>query len=204
MDNSFLVNPWIRSPLPPINATVDTLRQFNDGNQQIPQRRLLPIPAPSLGAGTGTTVNNTTVTGTSSGASAGSTGLTTVTLSYTSPFLNVGAAATQALNIDSKSYQLVSMTANGACEVRIYGSSVAQTADFNRAAYDPLAAELNNNLVTDVILDTAPYVWNWQNRCGANQDNPQANIAYLTVFNTGSIPQALQISFVVLPLETSV
>jgi len=202
MENSFLVNRWIRSPLPPINAGPDTLRQFNDGNQSIPQRRLLPIPAASIGSG-GTTVTNTTVTSTSSGSSASSTGLTTVTLNYVSPLLTPGAAVTQALNVDSKSYQLISMTANGACEVRIYGSAAAQASDFGRATYDPLAAELNNNMVTDVVLDTAPYVWNWQNRVGANSDSPQANIAYLTVFNKGTLPQNLQISFVVLPLETT-
>ena len=201
-ENSFLVNPWIRSPLPPINAGPDTLRQFNDGNQSIPQRRLLPLPAPALGSG-GSTITNTTVTSTSSGSSASSTGLTTVTLNYISPLLVSGAAATQALNVSSKSYQLISMKSNGACEIRIYGSAVAQAADFSRIAYDPLPAELGNNLVTDVVLDTAPYVWNWQNRTGANQDSPQAGIAYLTIFNTGSIPQVLQISFVVLPLESA-
>ena len=202
-ENSFLVNPWIRSPLPPINAGPDTLRQFNDGNQSIPQRRLLPLPAPALGSTGGTTVTNTTVTAATSGGSSSSTGLATVTLNYISPLLVSGAAATQALNVSSKSYQLISMKSNGACEIRIYGSAVAQATDFSRIAYDPLPAELGNNLVTDVVLDTAPYVWNWQNRTGANQDSPQAGIAYLTIFNTGSIPQALQISFVVLPLESA-
>jgi hypothetical protein len=95
------------------------------------------------------------------------------------------------------------MTANGPCEVRIYGTAIAQAADFSRAAYAPLAAELNNNMVTDVVLDTAPYVWYWQNRVGCNSQTPQANIAYLTVFNGGAAPQSIQISFVVLPLETS-
>jgi hypothetical protein len=202
-ENSFLVNPWIRSPLPPINAGPDTLRQFNDGNQSIPQRRLLPLPAPALGSTGGTTVTNTVVTATASGSSSASTGLTTVTLNYVSPLLVSGAAATQALNVSSKSYQLISMKSNGACEIRIYGSAVAQATDFSRIAYDPLPAELGNNLVTDVVLDTAPYVWNWQNRVGANQDSPQASIAYLTVFNTGNLPQNIQIAFVVLPLESA-
>ena len=201
--NSFTANRWIRSPLPPINAGPDSLRQFDDGDTGIPRRRLLPLPAPT-GSG-GSTVTNTTVvqSAQSGGSSVTSTGLQTVTLNYVSPLLNVGAAAIQSLNVASKSYQLVSMTANGPCEVRIYGTAIAQAADFSRAAYAPLAAELNNNMVTDVVLDTAPYKWNWQNRCGANQDSPQASIAYLTVFNTGSGPQNLQISFVVLPLESA-
>ena len=204
-ENSFLVNRWIRSPLPPINAGPDTLRQFNDGDASVPRRRLLPIPAPILGGG-GTTVTNTVVTASSSGGGSApttSTGLTTVTLNYVSPFITSGSAATQALNVSSKSYQLISLKANGACEVRIYGSAIAQAADFGRAAYAPLAAELGNNMVTDVVLDTAPYVWNWQNRVGANSDSPQASIAYLTVFNRGSNPQAVQIAFVVLPLESA-
>jgi len=42
--NSFTANRWIRSPLPPINAGPDSLRQFDDGDTGIPRRRLLPLP----------------------------------------------------------------------------------------------------------------------------------------------------------------
>ena len=200
--SSFTVNRFIRSPLPPINATVDTLRQFDDGDTGVPRRRVLPLPqVTSTG---GSTVTNTTVTqSVSSGSSTSVTGITAKTLTYVSPLLNVGAAAVQALNVASKSYQLISVTANGACEIRIYGSAAAQAADFGRVTYAPLAAELGNNMVTDIVFDTSPYVWYWQNRCGSNSDSPQANIAYLTVFNTGVTPQNFQIAFVVLPLETT-
>ena len=200
--SSFTVNRFIRSPLPPINATVDTLRQFDDGDTGVPRRRVLPLPqVTSTG---GSTVTNTTVTQSAqSGSSTAVTGLTAKTLNYVSPLLLVGAAAVQSLNVASKSYQLISATANGPCEIRIYGSAAAQAADFGRATYAPLAAELNNNIVTDIVFDTPPYVWYWQNRCGSNSDSPQANIAYLTVFNTGVTPQNFQIAFVVLPLETT-
>ncbi len=202
--SSFTANRFIRSPLPPINATVDTLRQFDDGDTGVPRRRVLPLPqVTSTG---GSTVTNTTVTQSAQSSSTvtGLTGLSAKTLNYVSPLLLVGAAAVQSLNVASKSYQLISATANGPCEIRIYGSAAAQAADFGRATYAPLAAELNNNLVTDIVFDTPPYVWYWQNRCGSNSDSPQANIAYLTVFNTGTIPQNFQIAFVVLPLETTV
>jgi len=201
--SSFTANRFIRSPLPPINSNPDTLRQFDDGDTGVPRRRLLPLPQ-ITSAGGSTTTNTTVVSPASGGGSSSTTGLTTVTLNYVSPLLNVGSASIQSLNVASKSYQLISATANGACEIRIYGSAAAQASDFGRATYAPLAAELNNNMVTDVVFDTSPYVWNWQNRVGANQDSPQANIAYLTVFNTGSAPQNLHIAFVVLPLETAV
>ena len=121
--SSFTVNRFIRSPLPPINATVDTLRQFDDGDTGVPRRRVLPLPqVTSTG---GSTVTNTTVTqSVSSGSSTSVTGITAKTLTYVSPLLNVGAAAVQSLNVASKSYQLISATANGPCEIRIYGSAI--------------------------------------------------------------------------------
>jgi hypothetical protein len=90
--DSFRANPIIRCPLPPINAGPDTLRQFNDGNTDIPRRRVLPLPVTnSMG---GTIVNNTTVIN-SAGSSSGSvaTSLSAKTIIYTAPVLSAGSSS---------------------------------------------------------------------------------------------------------------
>jgi len=197
--NSFKVNPWIRSPLPPINAGPDTLRQFNDGDANVPRRRVLPLPV-STGQGGAAAVTNTTVV--QAASSAATTGLTVKTVTYTSPLLGVGSSNQQSLNINTKSFQLVSVTANAACEIRMYGSALAMAVDATRVMDAPPPAEWQNGIITDVVLDTAPYTWNWENRVGCNSDSPQTTNLYIAVTNLNSIPQKIQLSIVLLPLES--
>jgi hypothetical protein len=201
-DNSFKVNPIIRCPLPPINAGPDTLRQFNDGNTNIPRRRVLPLPVTN-GIGGGTVVTNTTVISSAgSGSSSTNTFLSAKTVTYTAPLIPSGSSGFSALNVSAKSYQLVSCTANGPCEVRIYGSSSAMATDASRLIDSPLPAELANGLVTDIVLDTAPYKWFWENRVGCNSDSPQVTNLYVSVTNLGIGSAQPQISLVLLPLES--
>ena len=200
--NSFKVNPWIRSPIPPTNAGPDTLRQFNDGDANVPRRRLLPLPSTVTGSGSGSTVNNTTViSAPSSGASSASISLTAQTVTYISPLLNSGNSSYSALTIPSKSFQLISCNAFGPCEIRLYGTSTAMAADAGRQKYAPPAAELANNIITDLVLDTAPYTWNWQNRIGANSDTPQTTNLYIAVTNLSG-PTMVQVNITLLPLES--
>lgn len=199
-DNSFKVNPIIRCPIPPTSAGPDTLRQFNDGNEMVPRRRLLPLPT-NNGVGGGTTINNTTVVNSSS--SGGSTSsLTAKTLAVTSPLLPANGVSYQTLNMSSKSFQLISCKANVACEIRIYGSSMAMAIDASRPLDAPLAAELGNNMITDVAMDTAPFTWNWQNRIGANSDTPQTVNAYIAIRNLGSTPNTVSLTITFLELES--
>ena len=74
--------------------------------------------------------------------------------------------------------------------------------DASRPLDAPLAAELGNNLVTDIALDTAPFVWNWQNRIGANSDTPQTVNAYIAVTNLGATPNTISLTITFLPLES--
>jgi len=198
--NSFKVNPWIRSPLPPINAGPDTLRQFNDGDANVPRRRVLPLPV-GTGQGGAAAVTNTTVV--QAASSAATTGLTTKTVSYTSPLLTSNSTITQSLSLTAKSFQLVSVTANAACEIRMYGSALAMAVDATRVMDAPPPAEWQNGIITDVVLDTAPYTWNWENRVGCNSDSPQTTNLYIAVTNLNSIPQNIQLSIVLLPLESA-
>jgi len=202
--NSFKVNPWIRSPIPPTAAGPDTLRQFNDGDANVPRRRLLPLPSTVTGSGSGSTVNNTTVVSApSSGASTSApTSLKAQTITYVTPLLNSGNTSYGVLNLTAKSFQLITCTATGPCEIRIYGSSIAMAADASRPKYAPLAAELGNNLITDLVLDTAPYIWNWQNRVGANSNTPQTTNLYIAVTNLSGGSTQVQVNLTLLPLES--
>jgi hypothetical protein len=67
----------------------------------------------------------------------------------------------------------------------------------------PPPAEWQNGIITDVVLDTTPYQWNWENRVGCNSDSPQTTNLYIAVTNLNSIPQKIQLSIVLLPLESA-
>jgi hypothetical protein len=74
-------------------------------------------------------------------------------------------------------------------------------ADAGRQKYAPPAAELANNIITDLVLDTAPYIWNWQNRIGANSNTPQTTNLYIAVTNLSG-PTMVQVNITLLPLES--
>ncbi|PWT75535.1 MAG: hypothetical protein C5B59_08635 [Bacteroidetes bacterium] len=196
---NFGANPSIRCPLPPFNIGPDTLRQFDQSEGITPKRRVIPLPVQTT-VGTGSVVTNTT-TSTSSGSSSSSTTLTAKTVAYTSPILAAGGMDQQVLTL-SKSFQLISMVANVPCEMRLYGSALSQAIDASRATDAPLAAELFNNLITNIVLDTSPFIWEWQNRVGVNTDNPQDTNIFITTINTGSTSAQILITITYLPLES--
>jgi hypothetical protein len=200
---NFSTNPSIRCPLPPFNVNVDTLRQFDQSEGAGPKRRVIPLPI-STSIGNGIVVQKAVAisTGSSGGSSSTTATLTAKTVVFTSPLVAPGVSSFQAINMSSKSFQLITAIANGPCEVRIYGSAIAQAIDASRPTDAPLAAELGNNMITDVVLDTAPFTWNWQNRVGANSNTPQTTSIYITVTNLGMGTAAPQVTFVFLPLES--
>ena len=201
-EGGFRPNSMIRSPLPPINAGVDTLRQFNDADGNIPHRRVLPLPV-GTGIGGGTTVTNTTVTSASSSGGTGTgTTLTAQNFTVTTPLLATGSTSFQTLNLSAKSFQLISVKATSACEIRMYGSATAMAIDAARITDAPLPAELANGLITDVVLDTAPFQWFWENRVGCNSDSPQTTNLYIAITNVGETPSLAQVNMVLLPLES--
>lgn len=181
-------NPYRRCPLPPFSATPDTLRQFDESGK-VPARRVIPLPI-QTGIQTGAVTNVTKVTTTSGGGSSGGGsggGGSTPTLVATSVSLNVpGLLAGQVFNATAtvaKSFQLLLLTATNPVEVRLYGTSLAQTIDSSRVTDTAPSFEITQGLITDVVFDTAPYQWNWQNRIAANADNPQSKTIYFTVIN---------------------
>jgi hypothetical protein len=198
------INPYLRCPLPPISVTPDSLRQYYVGGQ-IPQFRILTPPNSILGSGGGTIIKQTfaatTVgTGTIGPAPAPSTGLVATSVSLTTPVLNNGDVYLGTIPI-SKSFQLLNVTANGQCRIEIYGTPLVQTQDAGRGIDVAPLPGTTQNLITDVVLDTVPYQWSWQNRIGSNADSPQNVAAYITITNIGVVSLALTITLVYIPLE---
>ena len=192
-------NSNMRFILPPFNADPDSVRQFESNSPKI---RIWPRPQQTGGP------SNITNTATATAVSSSSSSSATVTLLpktavFTTNLLPAGSSYQTSLQF-SKSFQLITVTANTPCEVRIYGTQQAQAFDAPRPTGNPVPPEISQNILTCVTLSTSPFLWGWQDRCGANQDIPQSSTIYVTVFNvvpTSAAPATVSITF--LPLETT-
>lgn len=194
----------LRCPLPPFGADVDSLRQFEQG-AGVPQIRIIPPPLIVSTISTAA-AGGQLAGGSSSSASSGST---TVSLVAASTTVNVGtltplAAFTGTASLLKKSFQLLSVSSTAPCEVRLYGTALAQLVDASRVTDDPVPAEVSQNFMTDIVFDTIPYVWGWQNRIAANQDTPQTGTIYVTVINpdASNTISGLAVVLTYLPLES--
>jgi hypothetical protein len=196
-------NPFLRCALPPFNAGSDTLRQFNQ-NGKIPTRRVIPLPVSTTVGGNVTNVTNTSVTqaGSSSGGSTVAT-LTARSVSINVPSLAPGGTFT-AIAQTAKSFQLLQLSATAAVEVRLYGDTVTQGSDIIRLTDTAVPFEVTPGVITDVVFDTAPYVWTWQNRAGVNADSPQTSNVYVTVVNPSTVAATVNsvVTIMYLPLES--
>lgn len=201
-DNKPRANVFIRCPLPPFNSDPDTLRQFETGNQ-VPQRRVIPLPVmATVGTSQVSLAGSAFVISSSSSSSpAAPTQLLPLSASLSTGGLATGDNFQGSVQM-SKSFQLLSLSANEVCEVRLYGTSSAQSFDAGRAEGDPVPPEISQNIISCVTFDSLPYNWPWQNKIGANQDTPQSLTVYVTVFNTDvSAVTNIDIAIGYLPLE---
>jgi hypothetical protein len=196
-------NPYIRCPIPPINIDPDTLRQFNQ-NGKTPTRRVLPLPIATT-AGGGSTTNNTTVInqGSSGGGGSSTAKLVSASVTISVPSLTPGQTFTATVAL-AKSFQLLSLNSTQGVEVRLYSTQAAQSADLVRITDAAVPFEVFPGIITDVVFDTAPFQWAWQNRIAANADSPQTTNIYVTVINpsqlTGVPASLLGVTY--LPLES--
>ncbi len=191
-------NSNMRFILPPFNTDPDSVRQFESSSPKI---RIWPRPQQTGGS---TVTKSSSPFGTAAGSSSSSA---TVTLSpkttvFTTGVLPGGSNYQTTLQL-SKSFQLLNAFANGPCEVRIYGTQQAQIFDATRPTGNPVPPEISQNIITCITMSDSPFAWPWQDRVGANQDNPQTVAIYVTVFNvvpTSAAPVTVSITY--LPLET--
>lgn len=196
-------NPYIRCPIPPLNVNTDTLRQFDEGGA-IPSRRVLPLPISTVAGGGGTVIQNTTVIASSTGggsSSGGAASLTAASVTINVPALAPNTTYTTKVSM-AKAFQLLQVTANQSLEFRLYASALSQGADISRSTDTSPAFTTTSGLITDIVFDTNPYQWTWQNRVAANADSPQTSDIYVTVISpaaSGISPATITISY--LPLE---
>lgn len=194
-------NPFMRCPLPPLaTANSDSLRQFYMGDQ-IAQTRLLnpPTSTNSNGSG-GTTIVNVSTTSTATSTTTAATPIVSKQASLTTPALIPGAIFPTTLAV-SRSFQLITINSNAACRFELYGTASARTSDSGRGLDKTPAVGTIQNLICDVALDTAPFTWNFQNRIGANADNPQADLIYVAITNIGSSASKITVTLTYIPLE---
>jgi hypothetical protein len=197
-----VANPRMRTATPGTNADADLINQVGKGGSN-PQFRMLPLP-PATGGTTTVTTGGSSSSSSSSSSSGGGSSVSinpkTVTVSV--PSLGAGSSSQMSVAL-SQSFQILSVSSNNACNVRLYGSAAAQVSDSVRSVDAPVPAELVQNIILDVVFDTTPYLWNCQNIIGANGVSPQSTLLYVTVINDTAGPiSGTVITIVFVPLET--
>lgn len=204
-------NPVLRCPIPPIYPnTPDSQRQYYIGGIA-PQIRLMPPVALTSSSGSVNTTENVLVNSSSDGSGGGSTPVKPVvptpvpivsqSTSVVTPTLNSGDIFTNSLAI-SRSFQLLSVSASSFCRFELYGTVIAQNSDFGRTIDVPPFPGTTQNLITDVVLDTAPFQFYFQNRMGANGDSPQNPVAYVTITNLDLTSDIITVVLTYVALES--
>jgi hypothetical protein len=194
------LNVFLRCPIPPVwNTSSDSLRQFYH-NHEVPQVRLFNPPSEN-GRGGGTTINNYNTTGTASsgGSSSSVTTLAITQTSYNSPSLGPNASYSGSFTM-SKAFQLMTLSASTPCRVRLYGNATAQSNDAYRGIDVAPPAGTMQGIICDVMLDTSPLIWQFQDRIGSNSDTPNTSTVYITVTNTDVITESVRVTFQYVPI----
>ena len=199
-----MANPYRRCPLPPFSATIDTLRQFDESGK-IPTRRVIPLPIiQGASGGSNTVIEKATSssTGSSSSSSTSSTSLISQTVSISFPSLAPSQVTIGQVSM-SRAFQLLQLSASQPVEIRLYSNATTRATDSVRLSDTAVPFEVTSGLITDVIFDTTPYVWAWQNRVGANADAVTSSMIYYAVINPSSVSGVSAGTAVVtfLPLE---
>jgi hypothetical protein len=193
-------NPMMRCPLPPVSVMPDSLRQFYL-DDKVPQVRLMPPPSAATGASQTTVVNNATTVVQQSGGGGTATSIVANQTAITSPFLGPSENFVGSLQM-AKSFQLLGLSCNFPCRIRLYGNGGVQTLDLARALDAAPNAGTTQGMITDLVLDSSPFLWNYQNRIGGNADSPQTSLIYITVTNLDNTSREITVSLAYVPLES--
>lgn len=193
-------SPRMRTAVPGTNADADLINQVGKGGSN-PQFRMLPLP-PATGASVTVETGGSSSSTGSSGGSSGSTSINPKTVTLSIPSLGPTSLITTSVAA-SQSFQMLSVASNNPVCVRLYGSAAAQISDSSRAVDAPVPAELVQNIILDVVLDTNPYIWYCQNIAGVNANAPQSTLLYVTVINASNVGlSGTTITITLIPLET--
>jgi hypothetical protein len=202
-------NAMIRCPVPSLwQDSSDSQRQFfMDG--AVPQNRIMTpnptAPNGSLGTAAPSGGGNTGIIITGGGGGGGSTSsgtLAAVQAVVTTQVLPPGAKFAGNIAV-TKSFQLLSIAVSSPARVQFYGTASAQSADMGRGLDVPPPAGVMQNIIADVVLDTSPLLWSFQNRMGANADQPQQSVMYVTITNLDAISDPVTLTLQYVPLENT-
>jgi hypothetical protein len=155
-------------------------------------------PPPNNGA-SGNSV--TTVNVNSSGSSSSSTTINNLAVTQTSfktPPVAANNKFVSTVNL-GKAFQLLSLSASAPCRIQLYGTLTAQSGDSYRGLDVPPPAGSIQNIICDIVLDTSPFQWSFQDRIGANADNPVTSNVYITITNLDITTDVITVSFAYIP-----
>jgi hypothetical protein len=187
----------MRCPLPLLSsATPDALRSFYI-NGQVPQVRLLAQQPVTLGSSASS--STTLVSSSSSSSSSTTATLAVATATTTTPTIGPNVKYTGVITL-SKALQLLSVAVNSPARIQLYGTSTAQSSDLSRGLDAAPAAGTIQNIICDVVLDTAQYKWTFQDRIASNGDSPQSAAIYVTITNLDATSDAITMTMNYVPI----
>ena len=194
------LNAFLRCPLPPVwQTTPDSLRQFYQGGR-VPQTRLFNPQPNNIGGGT-ITVNEFATNSSSSGGGTPVVRIAATQTSIVTPPISPNNTFEGVIKL-SRSFQLLNVTSNHACRVQLYGNATEQVADSYRGLDVPPPAGTIQNIICDVVLDTSPYQWGFQDRVGSNADTVPSSNVYITVTNLDVATDAFTVTILYVPIAT--
>ena len=195
------LNPFLRCPLPPVwQTTPDSLRQFFQGFR-VPQTRLFNPQSNTNGGGTVTVNQFANSSSESSGGSSTSVVIAATQVSINTTSISPNSTFTGVLKL-SRSFQLLGVTSNYASRIQLYGTALEQLADSYRGLDVPPPAGTIQNIICDVVLDTNPYQWSFQDRVGSNADTTPSSNVYITITNLDAATGVLTVNILYVPIAT--
>jgi hypothetical protein len=192
-------NPMMRfaSPyLPGIFPSSDSLVGYHIGGKA-PQYRI-PVPAQAPAQGAGSTSTTTTIV--TSSSSTTNNPATSQTVSISTATISPGTTYTGIITM-AKAFVLLTVSLSAAARIELYSTLAAQTSDLHRPSTVGPGFGVEQGIITDIVLDTAPYVWQAVNVIGANADTPQSQNIYISVTNLSAASQAYVVSIQYVPVQ---
>ena len=102
----------------------------------------------------------------------------------------------------AKAFVLLTVSLSAAARIELYSTLAAQTSDLHRPSTVGPGFGVEQGIITDIVLDTAPYVWQAVNVIGANADTPQTQNVYISVTNLSAASQTYVVSIQFVPVQS--
>jgi hypothetical protein len=183
--------------LPGTFPSSDNLTGYHIGNKA-PQYRI-PVPAQAPAQGAGSTGTTTTIV--TSNSSTTNNPATSQTTSISTATISPGATYTGVITM-AKAFVLLNLSVSDAARIELYSTLAGQTSDLHRPSTQGPGYGTEQAIITDIVLDTAPFVWQAVNVVGANGDTPQSQNIYISVTNLTNASQTYVISIQYVPVQS--